>query len=69
VRTSARDLVLSIVLFPLLAPVLLAAVGATRSLLAGTPVDELGSFLRLIGVFDFTFLVGGVSLLPMLLED
>lgn len=69
VRTSARDLVLSIVLFPLLAPVLLAAVGASRSLLAGTPVGELGDFFRLIGVFDLTFLLGGASLLPMLLEE
>jgi heme exporter protein B len=68
-RTAARDLVLSIVLFPLLAPVLLAAVGATRGLLAGTPVGELGSFFRLMGVFDVLFLVGGVAFLPVLLED
>ncbi len=69
VRTSARDLALSIVLFPLLAPVLLAAVGATRALLSGTPAGELGGYLRLMGVFDFTFLVGGVALLPVLLEE
>lgn len=69
VRTSARDLALSVVLFPLLSPVLLAAVGATRSLLAGAPLDEIFGFLRLILTFDLVFLAGGVALLPLLLED
>ena len=69
VRTSARDLLLSIVLFPLLLPVLLTAVAATRGLLEGATLAELGMHLRLIAVFDVVFLAAGLSLFGTLLED
>ena len=68
VRTRARDLVLAIVLFPLLAPTLLAAVVATRELLGGLPVTELGDYLILMGLFDFIFLTGGLTLFGVLVE-
>lgn len=68
VRTRARDLILAIVLFPLLAPTLLAAVAATREVLQGMPVDQLGDFLRLMAVFDLTFVVGGLTLFGSLWE-
>lgn len=69
VRTSARDLALSVVLFPLLSPVLVTAVAATRTLLAGTPTSELGAYLLLLGVFDAAFLAGGLALFGSLIED
>jgi len=69
VRTSARDLLLSIVLFPLLLPVLLTAVAATRALLEGAPLGELGLHFRLIFVFDVVFLAAGLSLFGTLVED
>lgn len=69
VRTSARDLLLSIVLFPLLLPVLLTAVAATRSLLEGAPLAELGLHFRLMFVFDVVFLAAGLSLFGTLVED
>lgn len=69
VRTSARDLALSVVLFPLLSPVLLTAVAATRGLLAGMPLGELGAYLRLLAVFDVAFLAGGLALFGTLIED
>lgn len=68
VRTSARDLALSVTLFPLLSPVLLAAVAATRAHLSGTPVEELGTFLQLMGVFDLAFLAGGLAMFGTLIE-
>lgn len=68
VRTSARDLALSIVLFPLLSPVLLAAVAATRAHLSGTPVDDLGTYIQLICVFDLAFLAGGLAMFGTLIE-
>ncbi len=40
VRTRARDLLLATVLFPLLAPTLLAAVAATRELLGGASLPS-----------------------------
>ena len=69
VRTRARDLILAIVLFPLLAPTLLAAVVATRELLNGVPVGELGDYFLLMGVFDVVFLAGGLGLFGTLAED
>ena len=68
VRTRARDLVLASVLFPLLAPTLLAAVAATRDLVAGAPLGEITDYLVLMGVFDLVFWAGGLSMFGLLIE-
>jgi len=68
VRTKARDLMLAIILLPLLAPTLLAAVAGTRELLGGAPLDELTDYLKLMGVFDFIFVTGGLGLFGTLIE-
>lgn len=62
VRTRARDLVLAIVLFPLLSPVLLAAVGATRDLLDGQPMNVLTGYFKVMLIFDVAFVAGGLAL-------
>jgi len=69
VRTSARDLALSIVMFPLLAPVLLVAIAASRALLGGSTVGELADYFRLIAVFDLAFWAGGLALFGSLIDD
>ncbi len=69
VRTRARDLLLAIVLFPLLAPVLLTAVAATRELFGGAPLSELGDYFKLMGVFDVVFVSGGLTLFGTLVES
>jgi heme exporter protein B len=68
VRTQARDLLLAVVLFPLLAPTLLTAVVATRELFGGVGVSELGDYFLLMGVFDLVFIAGGVALFGTLIE-
>lgn len=68
VRTRARDLLLAVVLFPLLTPTLLAAVGATRELLGGVGMDELGDYYVLMGLFDVIFLSAGLALFGSLIE-
>ena len=68
VRTGARDLLLAVVLFPLLAPTLLAAVAATRDLFNGVPLSELGDYLKLMGVFDLVFTAGGLGMFGTLVE-
>jgi heme exporter protein B len=68
VRTQARDLLLAVVLFPLLAPTLLTAVVATRELFGGLAVFELGDYFLLMGVFDLVFIAGGVALFGTLIE-
>lgn len=67
-RTTARDLVLASVLFPLLAPTILAAVAGTRQLLGGAPIVELGGYLQLMGFFGVVFTAGGVGLFGTLIE-
>jgi heme exporter protein B len=69
VRTRARDLVLSIVLFPLLAPTLLAATVATRLLFDGDVMGEVNDFLRIMMLFDLIFTAGGLSLFGTLAEQ
>jgi heme exporter protein B len=69
VRTRARDLILAIVLFPLLAPALLTAVVASRELFGGAPLAELGDYLRLMGLFDVVFLTGGISMFGLLIDE
>ncbi len=69
VRTRARDLVLAIVLFPLLSPVLVCGVVATRKLFEAQPFETWSGFLGLIVLFDFVALALGVGLFEALLED
>lgn len=67
-RTRARDLVLAVVLFPLLSPALLTAVVATRELLGGTPVSELGDYFGILAVFDVAFVAGGLGMFGLLVD-
>jgi heme exporter protein B len=69
VRTKARDLVLSVVLFPLLSPTLLGAAVATRELLGGTPLPELLDYVQIMFLFDFVFVIGGLGLFGSLAEQ
>jgi heme exporter protein B len=68
VRTRARDLVLATVLFPLLAPTLLAAVAGTRELFDGAPVSYLGDYFALMGVFGAVFIAGGLGLFGAMMD-
>lgn len=67
-RTSARDLVLASVLFPLLAPTLLAAVAATRELLGGASLGELTDYFSLMALFAVVFTAGGIALFGSLID-
>lgn len=68
VRTRARDLVLASVLFPLLAPTLLAAVAGTRELFGGAELAELTDYVALMAVFDVVFIAAGVGLFDLMIE-
>jgi heme exporter protein B len=69
VRTRAKELVLSVVLFPLTAPALLAGVVACRDLLGGASLAEVADWLRLLLAFDLVFLVGGSLLFGPLTSE
>lgn len=69
VRTSARDLVLASVLFPLLSPVLLSSVAGTALVFGGGTFEELRDYLVLLSVFDFVSIAGGVAVFGSLVDD
>lgn len=54
-RLETRQLLLPLLLFPLVVPCLLAAVKATALVLAGDPMDQVGSWLALLACFDVLY--------------
>ncbi len=69
VRTRARDLVLATVLFPLLSPILVSGVAATREIFAGAALVEVRDYLVLLGTFDVVSILGGLSLFGALVDE
>ncbi len=69
VRTRTKELVLSVVLFPLVSPALLAGVVATREVLGGADLSEVVNWLRILAAFDLIFVVMGALLFGPLTSD
>ncbi|MFI5306052.1 MAG: heme exporter protein CcmB [Polyangiales bacterium] len=69
VRTRARDMMLAVMVLPVVAPVLLSAVVATRELLAGAPASELYGWLELLAAFDLGLGAAGIALFEPLIAD
>jgi len=69
VRLRAREVMLPLLMLPIVAPLLLAAVKATAAALGGDPLGELGSWLQLLAAFDVIMLVVGAGTYGYLLED
>ena len=55
-RSSAREVLLPLLLFPMLVPLLLAAMSASKALLAGDIMQEAGAWARLLAGYDVVFL-------------
>ncbi len=56
-RSRAREVLLPLLLFPMLVPVLLAAMEATKALLGGNVMGDAGAWARLLAGFDVIFLL------------
>jgi heme exporter protein B len=54
-QTRAREVLLPILLLPVAAPVLIAAVKATAGVLDGLPIADIARWLQLLGAFDIIF--------------
>jgi heme exporter protein B len=67
-RSRAREVLLPLLLFPMLVPVLLGAVQASTSLLAGDPMREAGAWVRLLTAFDIIFLVASLLAFEHVIE-
>ncbi|MBI4408856.1 MAG: heme exporter protein CcmB [Gemmatimonadetes bacterium] len=68
-RVRAREVLLPLLLFPMLVPVLLAAVEATGALLAGDPMKESGGWIRLLLIFDVIFFVASFFAFEYVIEE
>jgi heme exporter protein B len=55
-RSRAREVLLPLLLFPMLVPVLLAAIQATKAILGGDVMNDAGAWTRLLIAFDVIFL-------------
>lgn len=70
VRTRARDMLLAVVVFPVVAPALLCGVVATRELLVnGATLDDLAGWIRILLAFDLAFVTAGMYLFEPLMTD
>jgi heme exporter protein B len=56
-RSRAREVLLPLLLFPMLVPVLLAAMEASKALLVGDLMHEAGLWIRLLVAFDVIVIV------------
>jgi heme exporter protein B len=56
-RSRAREVLLPLLLFPMLVPVMLAAMEASKALLVGDLMHEAGLWIRLLVAFDVIFVV------------
>lgn len=69
VQTRTRDVLLPILLFPLVIPVLVSAVQASKGFLAGLPVSELMPWLNLLIVYDVIFIAAAFMVFDYVVEE
>jgi heme exporter protein B len=69
IQTRTRDVLLPVLLYPLALPVLIAAVEASRGVLAGQPLAELQSWIMLLIACNILFLAAGLMLFDTILEE
>lgn len=68
-HTRLGETLLPILLLPLLIPVVIFAASATQRLLAGRPVAEVGSQIRMLLAFDLVFLFVCTALFGAVMEE
>ena len=69
VNTKAREMVLPILFLPVVIPIIISAVLATGTALAGGSWSELASGIQIIAVFDVIFLVVSLLVFPFVIEE
>ncbi len=69
VNTKAREMILPILFLPIIIPVIISAVEASASALAGEPWASLSSWLQMIISFDIIFLVASYLVFAFTIEE
>lgn len=67
-RSRAREVLLPLLLFPMLVPVLIAAIEATKALLGGDVMGDAGAWARLLAAFDVIFVVASFLAFEFVIE-
>lgn len=67
-RSRAREVLLPLLLFPMLVPVLIAAIEATKALLGGNLMGDAGAWARLLGAFDVIFVAASFLTFEFVIE-
>ena len=68
-KSRLREVMLPVLLLPILAPMVMAAVEATTLILAPGGNEGLSAWLRLLAGFDFIFVIAGFLLYGFVLEE
>lgn len=69
VNTKAREIMLPILFFPIVAPAIIAAVKASGLVLAGEPWVSLSPWLQMMAAFDVIFLVVSSLAFEFIVEE
>jgi heme exporter protein B len=69
VRMRAREVMLPLLMLPVIAPLLLAAVKATAAALGGDPFGELAAWLQLLAGYDNIMIIAAAATYGFLLEE
>jgi heme exporter protein B len=69
VQTRTRDILLPILLFPVIVPVLVAAVKASGGFLGGLPMEEITPYINLLLVYDVVFTAVAFMVFEFVVEE
>jgi heme exporter protein B len=69
VRVRAREMLLPLLVLPLLVPLVICAVEASRIVMAGGSVASAGAWLRVLATFDVMFSVAGWMIFEQLVQE
>jgi heme exporter protein B len=69
VQTRTRDVLLPILLFPVVIPILIAAVKASSGILQGLPLSEVMPYINLLIVYDVIFIAVAYMVFDFVVEE
>ena len=69
VRLRAREMMLPLLVLPLLVPLVICAVEASRVVMAGGTVASAGAWIRVLATFDVVFSVAGWMIFEQLVQE
>ncbi len=68
-NTRARDVMLSLLVFPITVPLIIASIKATGKILDGKSLSEIFSWLKILVAFDLTFVLVSYLTFEFVLEE